>query len=60
MGFFSKILGRDDWKQTLIRDLTMLTAVDGDMDKEEVAYVMQVAVEELGFCIKWFVFLGTL
>jgi len=55
MGFFSKILGRDDWKQTLIRDLTMLTAVDGDMDKEEVAYVMQVAVEELGFSEQKFI-----
>ena len=55
MGFFSKILGRDDWKQTLVRDLAMLTAVDGDMDKKEIAYVMKVAVEELGFSEQKFV-----
>jgi len=55
MGFFSKILGRDDWKKTLIRDLVMLTAVDGDMDKEEVAYAMKVAVEELNFSEQKFI-----
>ncbi len=55
MGFFSKLLGKDDWKKTLIRDLAMLSAVDGDMDKEEVALVMKIAVEELGFSQQKFV-----
>ncbi len=55
MGFFSKLLGKEDWKKTLIRDLTMLSAVDGDMDQEEVALVMKIAVEELGFSQQKFV-----
>jgi len=47
MGFFSKLLGKDDWKKTLIKDLTVLTAVDGDMDQEEISLVYQIAINEL-------------
>lgn len=55
MGFFSKLLGKNAWKKTLIRDLVILSAVDGDMDKEEVSLVMKIAVEELGFSQQNFV-----
>ncbi len=49
MGFFSKLIGKNNWKKTLVKDLTMLTAVDGDMDKDEVTYLYEIAVDKLGF-----------
>lgn len=49
MGFFSKLLGKDDWKKTLVKDLAILAAIDGDMDKEEASLVYQIAINELGF-----------
>lgn len=53
MGFFdflkSKTSAGDTWKKTLVKDLAMLTAVDGDMDEEEVKLVLNIAVNELGF-----------
>jgi len=49
MGFFSKLIGKNDWKKTLVKDLAMLTAVDGDMDENEVAYLYEIAVDKLGF-----------
>lgn len=55
MGFFSKLLGKDEWRKTLVRDLVMLTAIDGDMDKDEVALVMKIAVNDLGFSEQKFV-----
>lgn len=55
MGFFSKLLGRDAWKKTLVRDLAVLTAVDGDMDKDEVAFAFKIATNELGFTEQKFV-----
>lgn len=55
MGFFSKLLGKSDWKKTLIRDLVTLTAVDGDMDKEEVALALKIATNDLGFTEQKFV-----
>jgi len=55
MGFFSKLLNKNDWKQTLVRDLVTLTAVDGDMDKEEIALAHKIAIEELGFTEQKFI-----
>lgn len=55
MGFFSKLLGKSDWKKTLIRDLVTLTAVDGDMDKEEIALALKIATNDLGFTEQKFV-----
>lgn len=55
MGFFSKLLSKNDWKKTLVRDLVTLTAVDGDMDKDEVAFAFKVATNELGFTEQKFV-----
>lgn len=55
MGFFTKLLGKDEWKKTLVRDLAMLTAIDGDMDEDEVALVMKIAVNDLGFSEQKFI-----
>jgi hypothetical protein len=49
MGFFSKLLSRDDWKQTLVRDLTLLSAIDGEMDNSEARVLFDVALNELHF-----------
>jgi len=48
MGFFTKLMGKDDWKKTLIKDLTMLTAVDGDMDPSELEELLNIS-RTLGF-----------
>lgn len=37
------------WKKTLIKDLTFLTAVDGDMDESEVNLILNIAINDLGF-----------
>lgn len=55
MGFFSKLLGKSNWKKTLIRDLVTLTAVDGDMDKEEIVLAHKIAIDELGFTEQEFI-----
>lgn len=55
MGFFSKLLGKNDWKKTLVKDLVTLTAVDGDMDKDEVSLAFKIATQELGFTEQKFV-----
>ncbi|HET56413.1 MAG TPA: hypothetical protein ENN33_14525, partial [Ignavibacteria bacterium] len=55
MGFFSKLLGQNDWKKTLIRDLAILTAVDGNIDKEEAALAFKIATCDLGFSEQKFV-----
>ncbi|NBK98323.1 MAG: TerB family tellurite resistance protein [Erysipelotrichia bacterium] len=44
-----------EWKKTLVKDLVMLTAVDGDMDEDEIKLVLSIAVNELGFSEKEFV-----
>lgn len=51
MGFFDYIKGKSnkDWKKTLVKDLVMLTAVDGDMDDNEIKLVHSIAINELGF-----------
>jgi uncharacterized tellurite resistance protein B-like protein len=51
MGFFDflKEKTNNDWKKTLIKDLVVLTAVDGDMDENEIDLVLNIAVNELGF-----------
>lgn len=55
MGFFSKLLGKDDWKKTLVRDLVLLTAIDGEMDKDEIKLVLNIAINELDFTEKKFI-----
>jgi len=58
MGFFDFLKGKDgqlEWKKTLIKDLVMLSAVDGEMDKEELDLTLKIAVNELGFTEKEFV-----
>lgn len=51
MGFFDFLKNKAsvEWKKTLLKDLVMLTAVDGDMDKDEIKEVLKIAVNELGF-----------
>ncbi len=57
MGFFDFMKSKTniEWKKTLIKDLVMLTAVDGDMDEDEIKLVLSIAVNELGFSEKEFV-----
>lgn len=57
MGFFDFIKSKinTNWKATLVKDLVMLTAVDGDMDKDEIKLVLNIAVNELGFSEKEFI-----
>lgn len=53
MGFFDfvkrKTGTQDNWKKTLVKDLVMLTAVDGKMEQEEIELVFDIATNELGF-----------
>ena len=57
MGFFDFMKSKTNiaWKKTLVKDLVMLTAVDGDMDEDEIKLVLSIAVNELGFSEKEFV-----
>jgi len=55
MGFFSKLLGKGDWKETLIKDLAILIAVDGNMDKKEVSLACEIAINKLGFTEQKFI-----
>ena len=57
MGFFDFMKSKTniEWKKTLVKDLVMLTAVDGDMDEDEIKLVLSIAVNELGFSEKEFV-----
>ncbi len=54
MGFFSKLLAQDDWKKTLIRDLALLAAIDGEMDEVEIIDLQKISIE-LGFTEQKFV-----
>ncbi len=52
MGFFDFLKGKssqENWKKTLVKDLVMLTAIDGDMDKNEIKELLNIAVSQLGF-----------
>ena len=56
MGFFDFLKSKNnDWKKTLVKDLVMLTAVDGDMNQDEIKLVLNIAVNELGFSEKEFI-----
>lgn len=37
------------WKKTLIRDLSFISAIDGDIDEVEVDLIFNLAIKELGF-----------
>jgi len=56
MGFFDFIQNNknSDWKKTLIRDMTILTAVDGDINENEIELIYNIALDELGFAEKDF------
>lgn len=55
MLFFNKLIKKNDWKHTLVRDLVTLTAIDGDIHDEEVAFAFKIAVNDLGFTEQKFV-----
>ena len=37
------------WRQTLIKDLAFLSAIDGDIDGAEIDFIFDLAVKKLGF-----------
>lgn len=37
------------WKKTLIKDLSFLSAIDGNINKAEIDLIFDLAVKELGF-----------
>jgi hypothetical protein len=52
MGFFDFLKGKssqENWKKTLVKDLAMLTAIDGEMDKDEIKELLNIAVNQLSF-----------
>jgi hypothetical protein len=42
------------WKRTLIKDLSYLSAIDEDIDKSEIDFIFDLAVNELGFTEGYF------
>lgn len=58
MGFFDFLKAKNGqlgWKKTLVKDMVMLTAIDGEMDDDEIKEVLNIAVNDLGFSEQEFV-----